>query len=359
MHDGKSETETSPVLIIPAAGKSSRFPNMKPKWMLTHPSGKLMIQKVVDGLSLDQYSKIYIVILQEHCDKYEADIILSQAFLDDRFEVVVLDKATNSSPETVYRCIQQKQIDGWVVVKDCDCLVSFEKPKDHNRFVVGWNIKEHPNTKNLPQKSFIISDANYLIQEVIEKEVVSNTICLGVYAMHTSDIVSSYEKMSKILDKELYFSHIVSFLIEHDSKPFLVSYASRFEDWGTRDEWFSSSNLKKTYFFDIDGVLVKNTGKYGKKNWYNTLEPIEDNVSEVKRLSDEGHEIVFVTSRTEDALILVTEFLSTREIKYKTILSGCLHSKRIVVNDFAPSNPFPSCLAINIPRNELLCPYLK
>ena len=35
-------------LIIPAAGKSSRYPNMKPKWLLSHPTGKLMIEKVLE-----------------------------------------------------------------------------------------------------------------------------------------------------------------------------------------------------------------------------------------------------------------------------------------------------------------------
>ena len=36
-------------LLIPCAGKSNRFPNMKPKWMLTHPDGKLMIEKYLTG----------------------------------------------------------------------------------------------------------------------------------------------------------------------------------------------------------------------------------------------------------------------------------------------------------------------
>ena len=30
-------------LIIPMAGKSSRFPNMRPKWMLTHPQETLWL----------------------------------------------------------------------------------------------------------------------------------------------------------------------------------------------------------------------------------------------------------------------------------------------------------------------------
>ena len=32
-------------LILPCAGSSSRFPNMKPKWMLTSPQNNLMIQE--------------------------------------------------------------------------------------------------------------------------------------------------------------------------------------------------------------------------------------------------------------------------------------------------------------------------
>ena len=32
-------------LILPVAGQSSRYPNMRPKWLITMPDGKLMIEK--------------------------------------------------------------------------------------------------------------------------------------------------------------------------------------------------------------------------------------------------------------------------------------------------------------------------
>ena len=51
--------------------------------------------------------------------------------------------------------------------------------------------------------------------------------------------------------------------------------------------------------------------------------------------------------------------LSEYNIKYKTIISGCNHAQRILVNDFAPTNPYPSCKAISIPRNSLLNPYIE
>jgi hypothetical protein len=356
MHDEKGSAENKPVLIIPAAGKSSRFPNMKPKWMLTHPSGELMIEKVVAGLDLSCYKKVYIVVLEEHCSKYEADIILNQAFVGDKYEVVVLKDATSSSPETVYQCVKNKNIDAFIVVKDCDCLVSYNHPT-HERFVVGLDVRKNHHVNNLHQKSFIVSDANGVVQEIIEKSIVSNQICLGVYAMHSSDLIRSYERLSVGMGRELYFSHIVSDLID-SGMVFSCTDAIAYTDWGTKEEWFSSSNLKQTYFIDIDGVLLVNTGKYGSKNWFNTIEPISDNVDVVRQLSADGHEIVFVTSRTEDALLLVREFLSRENINYKTIVSSCFHSRRTIVNDFASTNPFPSCMAINVPRNDSIKPYI-
>ena len=32
-------------LIIPVAGQSSRFPNMRPKWLMTMPDGSIMLEK--------------------------------------------------------------------------------------------------------------------------------------------------------------------------------------------------------------------------------------------------------------------------------------------------------------------------
>ena len=40
-------------LIVPIAGASSRFPDMKPKWMLTHPRGNMMVVEAVKGLEFE------------------------------------------------------------------------------------------------------------------------------------------------------------------------------------------------------------------------------------------------------------------------------------------------------------------
>lgn len=67
-------------LIIPCAGKSSRYPNMRPKYLLTYPDGKLMIEKAIEGINSNRFDRKIITILKEHDMEYNAGIILHQAF---------------------------------------------------------------------------------------------------------------------------------------------------------------------------------------------------------------------------------------------------------------------------------------
>ena len=51
-------------LILPIAGASSRFPDMRPKWMLTHPRGRMMITEAISKLCLARFSRITVVGLE-------------------------------------------------------------------------------------------------------------------------------------------------------------------------------------------------------------------------------------------------------------------------------------------------------
>ena len=95
-------------LIIPCAGKSSRFPNMKPKYMLTHPDGKLMIEKSIEQLNIDIFDRIIITIVKPHDEKYDAGLIMYQVFQNNpKVEVCVLDDFTSSASETIYQTIKK------------------------------------------------------------------------------------------------------------------------------------------------------------------------------------------------------------------------------------------------------------
>jgi len=344
------------ILVIPAAGRCTRYQTKKPKWLLTHPHGTLMIEEVIAGLNLSDYDEKHIVILKEHCDQFAADIMIKQIF-GDAFHITILDAPTSSAPETVVECIKRNNLDGTIIIKDCDCLVRFKMP-DVDNFVVGLDIHTQ-SVKNITAKSFITyNNKNNIINNIVEKKVISDTICLGIYCLNSRSLLYAYDALSTIADRELYFSHLISFLISN-GEIFFVAFADKFIDWGTSTEWEEYTSNLKTYIFDIDGVFLENRGRYGKETWENTFIPIEDNIKVLKNLSDKGEEIIFITSRDDRFLVQFKTHLKQENINYKTIVSGCNHNKRIIVNDFFATNPYPSCEAINVPRNGKLKEYIS
>jgi hypothetical protein len=354
MQNSKSKRDPKKILVIPAAGRSSRYPGSRPKWLLTHPHGRLMIEEVVAGLNMDDYDEAHIVILKEHCEKHSADTKLLQIF-GDIFNITILNEPTDSAPETVVKCIETNNLEGIIIVKDCDGLVSFNMPTT-NEFVVGLDIHTQ-NIKNITAKSFIQYDENNIIKNIVEKRVVSDLICLGVYAIPSHLLLKAYNSLSSIATSELYFSHLISFLIS-SGETFSLVLADAFFDWGTSEEWHEYTSNLRTYVFDIDGIFLENRGRYGKETWDNTFIPIEENIKVLEKLSDSGAEIIFITSRTEEYLDKFKNYLASKNIKYKVIISNCNHNKRIIVNDFSATNPYPSCEALNIPRNANLGDYL-
>jgi len=350
-------------LIVPAAGGSSRYPNMRPKWLLTHPDGTLMIEKVLNNFDFHEYKKTFIVLLSEHCQKFNADIILNQIF-GNSIDLIILENKTSCCPETILKAIEIKKIEGRIVIKDTDCLVKLDKHLTLNsNFIAGMSVDENTKISNLQNKSFIVKNKEDIVVDIIEKSIVSDVICLGVYSLESKDFINSYIKLKNtdvMFDmSEIYMSHIVADLIINEQKLFYVNYAIEYLDWGTIEEWNVEREKFKTYIFDIDGVVLENYGKHGLKNWNNAFVPIEENVQVIKELSDAGCEIIFMTARTEKYLEKFKKFLIQKEINYKTIISGCNHSQRIIVNDFANSNPYPSCKSISINRNGNLKKYIK
>ena len=88
-------------LIIPMGGKSSRFPNLRPKWMLTHPmSGDLMCVESIKGLNLYFFDKIYFTFLKTHEQDYQIskglEKSLSKLDILDKVKFVILDEQTSS-----------------------------------------------------------------------------------------------------------------------------------------------------------------------------------------------------------------------------------------------------------------------
>ena len=101
-------------LIIPAAGLSTRFPNMKPKYLLSDDAGVVMIKNAV-GKLIEKYPA-HIAILKEHDEKYQASQTLRELF-GDKINIIILDAPTKGPAETVYKIIQLAGITGSFFIK--------------------------------------------------------------------------------------------------------------------------------------------------------------------------------------------------------------------------------------------------
>ena len=351
-------------LIVPCGGKSSRFPGMRPKWLLTHPDGQLMIQKALHGLE-DKFDQIIISIIKQHDVKYSASKILRQALthLEGKLKICVLDDFTQSASETVDKTLQIMGVSGSFVIKDSDNMVEFVLPlnsNDNQNFIVGLDLKtfkQAGSISNIQAKSFLKCKDN-LVLSIREKEVVSSVICVGVYGFSSVEKFHAvYEEMKSCGVGELYISHIVSRSIDGGDR-FNYIEAEEYNDWGTFKEWRREQKKYSTYFCDFDGVLIKNSGQYGELNWSNNSEMLIENCQKIKALQEIGAQVVITTSRPDSEKDKIRRLLGEVGIIPFAIITGLNHAPRIVVNDFAPSNPFPSCNAISLPRNGNLADYL-
>src|SRR5215471_4557785 len=85
-------------LIMPCAGRSSRYPGVRPKWMLTLPEGEIALQRAAASLSEDEYDRIVIAVRADHEERYGCRALLNRVFGD--VDVVVLPHETRGPAET-------------------------------------------------------------------------------------------------------------------------------------------------------------------------------------------------------------------------------------------------------------------
>lgn len=341
-------------LIIPCAGRSSRYPNLRPKWLLTHPDGDLMLEKVIDALQVNGLDRTIVTIVQDQIDKYEADLIIKQAF-GDRVEICVLDDYTKSQSDTVLKTLESMDVSGSFIAKDSDCRVTIEI-EECNNFLVGADLRKNNQVTNVPGKSFLILNEQNMIIDIIEKSVSSNIINLGVYGFRSAELFINASKQLKKIgsdnsEDEFWLSHIVSYLIGQEEF-FDYKETDQFDDWGTLNEWLDMRRKHRCYFVDIDGVVFKNKGEYGSVNWSTEDVPLTENINYLKSILSQGGQIIFCTARPENQREKLEQSLSENGLSWHHIVMNCFHSQRVLINDYAPSNPYPSAIAISLERNE-------
>lgn len=349
-------------LIVPCCGLSKRYKMKKPKWMLTHPDGKPMVYKILEPLDLNFYDNIIVTITKTQNELFDAEYFLKSIFITygiKNYYICILEQQTRSQAETIYETIKKLNIKGNIMVKDSDSLVSFNADMINSfNFVVCGNINANKSINDMSGKSFIDINCDKNIIKIYEKQIKSEYFSTGLYSFESSEkFCEIYKQLfPDYINKEMYLSDIINELIKDCN--FKIVEALQYEDWGTRDRWMEYVKNYKTYFIDFDGVFVKNTGRFGKKNWNSKFEEINNNILLIKKLFDNGAQIIITTARDDNYRDIIQKFLENNGIKPFYIVCGCNHSQRILINDFADTNPYPSADSISIERNGDLTKYL-
>lgn len=106
------------------------------------------------------------------------------------------------------------------------------------------------------------------------------------------------------------------------------------------------SSLGHTWFFDIDGTLVKHNGY--KIDGIDTLLPgVKDFFDQIPK----DDIIILVTSRKSEYKELTETFLAQNQIRYDRIIYDLPYGERILVNDDKPSGLSMS-VAVGLERDE-------
>ena len=321
--------------------------------MLSHPmTNRMMVTEAISGLNLDFFDNIYFICLQEHEDKYSfmkgfvAE--LDDAGLRAKSNVVLLPEQTDSQSETVYTFLSGYELDGFIFIKDSD---GFYRCDVEERNQVAYFDLNDMDDINARTKSYVDLDVNDVVTNIVEKKVISSTFSSGGYGFaDAKQFCKTFEKLQD-MDGECYISHII-FEMMLSGSTFYGTKTTDFKDWGTLDAWNKYKSQYKCLFVDIDGTLITNSSHHFPP-YTGSGEPIEDNIDLLAELHEQGKaKIILTTSRPERLRQLTIQELQTKGIPFDDLVMGLPHCQRIVINDFARSNPYPSCSAINIPRNE-------
>lgn len=231
----RSHSEEKPAcerrsLIMPIAANKSEYATRIPRVFLIAEDGVMHCIRALKSLDLSRFHHIYITILRSLDEQYAlTERLLLQFRINGitNAEIVVLDEPTDSQPETIYRTILQKQIQGSVFIKDADCSFFGEAATGNAIAIHPLEQLDWVNPKN---KSYVSVDDMYYITNIIEKRIVSRYFTAGGYSFADADTFCLYYERLRHRSN-LYLSHVIySMLLEgYTFRPVLTKEYDDFE----------------------------------------------------------------------------------------------------------------------------------
>lgn len=243
-------------LIIPCAGRSFIF--SKPRWTLQCSEGDILLTKCLKTINLDIYDRIVVSILKEDFIYIPKSVLIGK--LSKKVEICELNDVTSGPAETIYQTIIAKNINGAIHIKDIDVL--FPTPcSEEKNFVSGIHLLNYESDfKNVKNKSFITRNEKNIVMDIIEKNIKSDIISIGLYGIKSSnDFLSVYEKLRSDLESNecIFVSHIIAYLIGVEKKIFEFIEIPKYELFETEKDYDKYLRCTGTYFIDTLSLDIK------------------------------------------------------------------------------------------------------
>lgn len=106
----------------------------------------------------------------------------------------------------------------------------------------------------------------------------------------------------------------------------------------------------KTIICDIDGVLLKHTGKINQQH-LDEPEILEGVIETLAEWDRKGYRIILTTGRRESTRIYTERQLTECGIFYDYLIMGISGGIRVLINDYKLKSQEKQAIAVNLERN--------
>lgn len=226
--------------VIPMAGRGQRFADAGytvPK-MLIEAKGKTLLQWSVDSLPLALCKKLVFIGLDEHRDNWDLESKIYQLYGKTyHIEFVWLKEVSRGQSETVLKAKECITINEPLVIYNIDTAFESrtlaQKLKNNDSNILGSFYSNKTNY------SYARMNANGLVVEVREKEVISEHALTGLYHFRqASDFLTIAEEAiqhNETIKNEFYIAPLYNKLIAQNQQV-MVDQVSKFTVLGTPEE---------------------------------------------------------------------------------------------------------------------------
>ena len=334
-------------VIIPCAGRSSRYPGTRPKYLLTLYDGTLMFEKAAKPY-IDN-TAVHFVILKEHQEKYNVLETFNRVYNQNpNVYIHILEEETAGPAETVYKISSLLDQQEPIFVKDCDSF--FDAPLRTDNHVCVADLRQNLNVTKVASKSFAVANNQNMLTGIIEKSVASNFICVGGYGFSSAEQYNNaFKKLQSITD-EIFVSHVIQEILHNDV--FEIVDVDHYIDVGTYQEFVDYNQSKPTIFCDLDGTVFYNQSEHFDNHHGNPPTPIPNAVKYLLNKQTNGCRLIFTTSRKRKFAEVTIQALKECGFEEYDILFDMPHAPRMIINDNSVTNPYPTAIALNVPRDD-------